>query len=170
MKVLCIDTAMAACSAAVLDTVGAVPMAARWIAMDRGHAEALPPMVEAVMAEAGLGYAALDRVVVTVGPGTFTGLRIGLSLARGFGLALGIPVIGIDTLRAVAANESHLDKPLLIAADARRDEVFAALYDHDGTVLAKPAVIRIEELVKQLPNGPLSAIGTGADAVIAASG
>ncbi len=170
MRFLALDTAMAACSVAVLDSERAAPLAARGQAMERGHAEALPPMVEAAMRETGLAYADLERIVVTIGPGTFTGLRIGLSFARGLGLALGIPVIGIDTLRAISANHPLDSKPLLVAADARRDEVYAALYDADRAVQFPPMVVRIADLLPKLPAGALTAIGSGADAVIAASG
>lgn len=168
MKLLALDTAMAACSVAVLDR--GEELAASWVAMERCHAEALPPMVEQAMAQAGLAFANLQRVVVTVGPGTFTGLRIGLSLARGFGLALDIPVIGIDSLRAIAANAAGCGTPLLVAADARRGEAYAALYDANGAVLYPPAILGIADAVKLLPSGPVTVIGTVAEAVIAASG
>ena len=72
MKILSIDTAMAACSVAVVDTARGQPLAAAFVAMERGHAEALAPMVAAVMREAALDFASLERVVVTTGPGTFT--------------------------------------------------------------------------------------------------
>lgn len=167
MTFLALDTAMAACSAAILD--GTTLRAGQWQAMERGHAEALPPMVDAVMREAGSAYAGLERIVVTIGPGSFTGLRIGLSLARGLGLALGIPVIGIDSLRAIAANATNRGSPLLVAADARRDEVYAALYGSDGTVFIPPCLLPAADLVARLPAGAMSVIGTGGDAIIAIS-
>ena len=105
MKLLCLDTAMAACSVGVYDATGERLLASAYVPMERGHAEALAPMVEQVMREAGLGFGDLGRIAVTVGPGTFTGVRIGLAMARGLGLALGIPVCGIDTLTAIACNQ-----------------------------------------------------------------
>ena len=167
MKLLALDTAMAACSVAVHDS-GEV-RATAFAAMERGHAEAIAPMARDVMAEAALEFAALDRIVVTVGPGTFTGVRIGLAMARGLGLALGIPVIGIDTLSAIAANASPIGHPLLVAADARKDEVYAALFGAPGKAFLPPAVISIEACLQLLPDVPVHVLGTAADAMIAAS-
>ncbi|MBC8038643.1 MAG: tRNA (adenosine(37)-N6)-threonylcarbamoyltransferase complex dimerization subunit type 1 TsaB [Rhizobiales bacterium] len=166
MKLLALDTAMAACSVAVHQS-GDV-LAEAFVAMDRGHAEAIAPMVRDVMAKARLEFAALDRIVVTVGPGTFTGVRIGLAMARGLGLALDIPVIGIDTLSAIAANAPATDTPLFVAADARRDEVYGALFA-SGKMLRAPAVLSMKACLQLLPEGPVHVLGTGADAVIAAS-
>lgn len=161
---LAIDTSMAACSVALHDSSARSLLAARFVAMERGHAEAVAPMVKEVMAEAGLGFKALDRIAVTVGPGTFTGVRIGLAMARGLGLALSIPVTGIDSLRAIAANDGVTESPLLVVADARRDEVYSALY-LDGKALSPPAVVALDRLV--IPPGA-TITGTAADAVIAA--
>jgi tRNA threonylcarbamoyladenosine biosynthesis protein TsaB len=167
MKLLAIDTAMAACSAALHES-GSV-LAKAFAAMERGHAEAIAPMVRDVMAQASLEFAALDRVVVTIGPGTFTGVRIGLAMARGLGLALNIPVIGIDTLSAIAANAPQTGRPLLVAADARKDEVYAALFDGAGKMIRAPAVISLEACVQLLPQGPVQVMGTAAEAAIYAS-
>jgi tRNA threonylcarbamoyladenosine biosynthesis protein TsaB len=102
LTVLSIDTCEANCSAALLSE-GKV-RAARIEAIGRGHAERLLPMLDELLIEAGLEYADLDRIGVTTGPGTFTGLRIGLSVARGLGLSLGIPVVGVTSLFALAAD------------------------------------------------------------------
>ena len=75
----------------------------RFEEMERGHAEALAPMVEEAMREAGIAFAALDRLAVTTGPGTFTGQRVGLAFMRGLRLALKMPLIGVTTLEAMAA-------------------------------------------------------------------
>jgi tRNA threonylcarbamoyladenosine biosynthesis protein TsaB len=169
MKLLALDTAMAACSAAVIDTAHPLPLAKAWAAMERGHAEALAPMVKQVMTEAGIPFSALERIVVTIGPGTFTGVRIGLAMARGLGLALGIPVIGIDALSAIAGNCPREDQPLLVVADARNGEVYGALFE--GGKLAKPpAVITVDSLLSELPPGPFRVMGTAAENLIAQSG
>ena len=161
MRLLAFDTAMAACSVAVIDTGCALPLAAEWIAMERGHAEALPPMVQRVMAKSGLAFGDLERIVVTTGPGTFTGVRIGLAMARGLGLALGIPVTGIDTLAAIAVNADGA--VVLVAAEARNDEVYFAF---DG---APPALATAQQASAAVsPGTPV--IGTAADRVIAQSG
>lgn len=168
MKILSLDTAMAACSAAVVDTGRPAPLAEAFAAMDRGHAEALPPMVAEVMQRAGLSYAQLDRIAVTIGPGSFTGVRIGLSFARGLGLALGIPVVGIDSLSAIAANEAaELD--LLVACEARNGEVYAAVFDGGRRLVVPPCLVTMEAAAQLLPEGGL-ALGTAARLLLDAGG
>ena len=168
MKILSLDTAMAACSVAVIDTALAQPLASAFEPMERGHAEALAPMVERVMAEARTPFANLDRIAVTIGPGTFTGVRIGLAMARGLGMALGIPVIGIDTLRAVAANDESTEKLLVVSA-ARNNEVYAALFDPARFRLAPPHINTAKDATAGLASRS-RILGTAADAVMAASG
>ena len=104
MRLLALDTATSACSAALWQD-GTV-LARHLQPMARGQSEALLPMVAAVMAEAGLAFADLDLLAVTVGPGTFTGIRIGLAAARGLALATGLPLAGIATTEAVAGGHS----------------------------------------------------------------
>src|SRR5690242_4919107 len=101
---LVFDTSMAACSAAVYDVAHARVRASRFARIERGHADILAPMIKEVMDEAGVGFPALDRIGVTLGPGTFTGVRTGIAMARGLALALDRPIAGIDTLSAIAAN------------------------------------------------------------------
>ena len=103
MLILAIDTALDACAAAVLDTSAGGVIAQESQAMKRGHAEALMPLIARVMKASGVGFAALDRIAATTGPGSFTGLRVGLSAARGIALAAGKPVVGVTTLTAFAA-------------------------------------------------------------------
>src|SRR5579872_2478679 len=103
MRILAIDTALAACSAAVLDTEQAVISAHESLAMTRGHAEALMPLVARVLDRAKCDFSEIDRIAVTTGPGSFTGLRVGISAARGLALAAGKPAVGLSTLAAYAA-------------------------------------------------------------------
>ena len=103
MLILAIDTALDACAAGVLDTGVGKLIAQKSHPMKRGHAEALMPLIARVIRQAGIGFAALDRIAVTTGPGSFTGLRVGLSAARGIALAAGKPVVGVTTLTAYAA-------------------------------------------------------------------
>src|ERR1700740_3337346 len=100
MKILAVDTCLGACSVALLDDEKA--LAHRFELMDRGHAEALAPMVQEAMKEAGIAYDLLDRLAVTVGPGTFTGQRVGLAFMRGMRVALACPLVGVTTLEAMA--------------------------------------------------------------------
>jgi tRNA threonylcarbamoyladenosine biosynthesis protein TsaB len=160
---LAFDTSMAACSAAVYDVAQRRVRAFRFARMERGHADALAPMIKEVMDEAGISLTALERIGVTLGPGTFTGVRTGIAMARGLALALDRPIAGIDTLSAIAANAGSGKMPLVIAADARRDEVYFAL---KGSSVA-PLVLPIGEALHRLPAGESFILGTGADALIA---
>ena len=103
MRVLAIDTALEACSVALLDTGQPDRAVHESLAMTRGHAEALMPMIARVFERASLDAGQLDRIAVTVGPGSFTGLRVGIAAARGIALASGKPAIGLTTLAAYAA-------------------------------------------------------------------
>jgi len=169
MIILAFDTAMAGCSVAVYDAARDRRLAERFLVISRGHADQIAPLIRDVMKEAAIGFPELGRVGVTVGPGTFTGVRTGLAMARGLGLALGIPVIGIDTLTAIACNVSTADTPIAVAADARRGEVYYGLFDPDMTVRHAPVVLSVRETAKHLPDGPVTVLGTGAQALIDAA-
>jgi tRNA threonylcarbamoyladenosine biosynthesis protein TsaB len=164
--VLAIDTAMAACSAAVWR--GGL-LAHRFEPMQRGHAERLAPMVEEVMREAGLRFDEVDRIAVTIGPGTFTGLRIGLAMARGLALALDRPVIGVTTLETIASARQGREHPIVVISDARRDECYFAAFTPDLMPLHAPVVLPLAEIVRLLPARPAYALGAAADALISAS-
>src|SRR3954467_2413115 len=142
MLILAIDTALDACAAAVLDTSAGGVIAFESQAMKRGHAEALMPLIARVMKASGVAFAALDRIAATTGPGSFTGLRVGLSAARGIALAAGKPVVGLTTLTAYAApivadNEAH---PIISAIDARHDHVYLQAVTGHGESLVTPRV------------------------------
>jgi tRNA threonylcarbamoyladenosine biosynthesis protein TsaB len=150
MLILAIDTALDACAAAVLDTDTSRLIAVEAQAMKRGHAEALMPLIARVMTQTGLPFAALDRIAVTTGPGSFTGLRVGLSAARGIALAAGKPAVGVTTLSAYAApaigdNAGH---PVISAIDARHDHVYFQVVSADGGPLIRPRVMPIEEALE----------------------
>jgi tRNA threonylcarbamoyladenosine biosynthesis protein TsaB len=166
MKLLALDTTMQACSAAVYEARTDRLLAERYEPMERGHAEALAPMIEEVLREAGCHPAELDRIAVTTGPGTFTGQRIGLAMARGLGLALGRPVVGLNSLAAIALNAWPGTQPLLVAADARLGEVYAALYGANGAELMPPAVVTINDIRHLLPHEPVGLLGSAASMLI----
>lgn len=125
MQILAIDTSAAACSVALWrdDAV----QQARYESMPRGQDTRLLPLIQEVLTAAHADFAALDRIAVTRGPGSFTGIRIGLAAARGLGLALHIPVIGIDRFRLYHAT---LRPPAdhLVILDSRRDELFCHVF------------------------------------------
>jgi tRNA threonylcarbamoyladenosine biosynthesis protein TsaB len=164
MLILAIDTALDACAVAVLDTEAAKLIARESQAMKRGHAEAVMPMIARVIKQAGIGFDALDRIAVTTGPGSFTGLRVGLSAARGIGLAAGKPVVGLTTLTAYAAamvSESG-EYPIIAAIDARHDQVYYQVVSGDGTNLIRARVGSIEEALEAARFGAPRLIGNAA--------
>lgn len=138
MKVLIVDTALGACSAGVVEDDR--PLAVRSELMTKGHQERLAGLVRDAVAEAGGGFDVLDRIGVTVGPGSFTGLRVGIAFALGLGAALDRPVVGVSTLDALAACAPSAG---LVAAviDARRGQVYARLF-RDGAPWPRPRPCR----------------------------
>ena len=149
MLILAIDTALDHCAAAVLDTDSAVMRAQETLPMKRGHAEALMPLVARVRQQSGIAFQELDRIVVTTGPGSFTGLRVGLSAARGIALAAHKPVVGVTTLSAYAAPvvSADGDAPVISAIDARHDHVYYQIVSGNGDELVAPKVAPIDDLL-----------------------
>ncbi|SDG92815.1 tRNA threonylcarbamoyladenosine biosynthesis protein TsaB [Bradyrhizobium sp. Rc2d] len=165
MLILAIDTALDACSAAVLDTETAELRAQESLPMKRGHAEALMPLIARVMQSAELGFAALDRIAVTVGPGSFTGLRVGISAARGLALAANRPAVGLTTLSAYAAaivGQSR-SAPVMSAIDARHDHVYFQIVAGDGSQLVRPKVASIDEAIAASQFGAPHLVGNAAN-------
>src|SRR5271154_4098342 len=150
MRVLAIDTALAACSAAVLDTASGGILASESLPMLRGHAEALIPLLGRVMQQSGLAFADLDRIVVTTGPGSFTGLRVGIAAARGLGVATGVPVAGVSTLSAFAAPYLSADdrSPVIAAIDARHGHVYLQVFAPGGRTLIAPRLAPLQDAVR----------------------
>jgi len=164
MLILAIDTALDACAAALLDTGANEILAQESQAMKRGHAEALMPLIARVMKASGVAFTALDRIAVTTGPGSFTGLRVGLSAARGIALAAGKPVVGLTTLAAYAApvvadNGEH---PIISAIDARHDHVYFQVVSGDGSSLIRPLVAPIAEALAAAKFGAPHLVGNAA--------
>src|SRR6201992_1235476 len=164
MLILAIDTALDAGSVAALDTRTSRLIAQESQPMKRGHAEALMPMIARVMNEATLAFTALDRIAVTTGPGSFTGLRVGLSAARGIALAPGKPVIGVTTLTAFAAPvvSANAAQPVISAIDARHDHVYVQAVAGDGSPLLSPRVAPIEEALGASRFGAPHLVGNAA--------
>ena len=166
MRVLAIDTALGQCAAAVVDSSQETPLASEALLMERGHAEALLPLLDRVMARVDGGFPSLDRVAVTIGPGSFTGLRVGISAARAVALATGVPAVGVTTLSALMAP--MLDGPprLSVAAiDARGGRVFAQGIGPSGRVVIPPSVFTVREVVRTLGSGSVALAGSGAPMV-----
>lgn len=144
--ILAIDTASTLCAACVIDAGVELGRCVR--DLGKGHAEHLMAVIGEALETAGIGYPDLDRIVVSTGPGSFTGVRVGVSTARGLAMALKIPAVGVTTLEAIAAEARATlgARPVLAALDAGRGEINAALYDATGDALFGPAVTTLEEI------------------------
>jgi tRNA threonylcarbamoyladenosine biosynthesis protein TsaB len=164
MRVLAIDTSLEACSVAVLDTEISSRARSRSLPMARGHAEALMPLIATVMSAARTEFADLDRIAVTVGPGSFTGLRVGVSAARGIGLATAKPVVGLTTLSALAVPviDSDDTKSVLAAIDARHGNVYMQLFGPGGRTLVAPRVAHLRDAVRAAMASPTRLVGNAA--------
>ncbi len=171
MRILAIDTALGACSAAVKDHD---KLSVEFTEMRKGHAEFLMGQITRVMDRAGLAHSDLDRLAVTIGPGTFTGLRVGLSAAKGLALASEKPLVGISTLKAVAANISSPEGDIAVAFDARRGEVYCQLFSSTLMELMEPKILPLEQAIKMYSDARKSArviaIGTGKNLIAEALG
>ena len=170
MRVLAIDTALAACSAAVLDTEYGGIIASESLPMLRGHAEALLPMLQRVMRQANFGFSDIDRIAVTTGPGSFTGLRVGIAAARGLALAAEKPAVGLSTLSAYAAPHIASDErfPVVAAVDARHDHVYMQVFAPGGRLFTAPRLAPLREAVKAAAEA--SSFITGSAARLVATG
>lgn len=168
MNILALDTSMGVCGAAVLLAGGGTERTVLCEeGMARGHAEALMPMVAEAMSGAGIGFAELDLIAATLGPGSFTGVRIAIAAARGFALVTKAQLWGTDSLTvmaraAVASGAIEGGKPFAVAVDARGDRLYAGLYDGEGRKLDGPLLIGADEAAALLPHDLGAAVGSGA--------
>ena len=147
MILLALDTAGADCTAALYDSGADRLLASKTETIGKGHAERLMAVLDAALAKAGLGLEAIGRIAVTVGPGSFTGIRVGVAAARGFALSLGVEAVGVSTLAVVAeeARAAHPGRAVMAALDARRGEVYAQIFTADGTAETAPLLLSHEE-------------------------
>lgn len=145
MTLLAIDTAANLCAAGLADAETGAILGADVRDIGKGHAEQLMDVIVRAMAEAGAQWPDLTRLAVTVGPGSFTGIRVGVAAARGLALALDLPLTGITTLEALAAETraAQPDRPVLAALDARRGEVYVQAFDAAGAALDAPAALPV---------------------------
>lgn len=180
MPILAVDTCLGAASVAVRWHVdGIAHCQGLYEERDIGHAERIVPMIEELMRGIGIGFPELTRIAVTIGPGTFTGVRTGIAVARALALALGIPVAGTTSL-AVMAEAARRDAvgsasgiPITVAADARRGEVYGQLFAAAGPGMPASAgdayLATVAEAAARLPEQPCLVVGSGAPAVVEAA-
>jgi tRNA threonylcarbamoyladenosine biosynthesis protein TsaB len=162
MRILALDTCLDACSSALW--VDGRVIERRFEPMSRGHQERLAPQVAELMAAAGADFAGLERIAVTVGPGSFTGLRVGLAFAKGLALALDRPCIGVGVLAALAQGVA----PKGFAAaclDAKRGQVYLQAFIDGRSIMAPdvlPTEIAAARLAELWSGGPATLVGSGA--------
>lgn len=159
MKLLGIDTALNACSVAIVG--GDAVLASVTSAGGRGNAERLLPLLEQARLEAGLDLAQLDGIAVTIGPGSFTGIRTALATARALGLALKIPVWGITTTETLAAAAAQPGMNTVAVIDAKRGELYIQCFAADSAALTAPQLLSIADAAAILPAGPAMLVGSG---------
>jgi tRNA threonylcarbamoyladenosine biosynthesis protein TsaB len=164
MRVLAIDTSRGACSAAVYDGAIRYTFARESEPMQRGHSEALAPMVERILKATDGGAASLTKIAVAVGPGSFTGLRIGVAMARAMALTLAIPVVGVSTLIAYSGPMLDDPKPGVIASviDAGHGHVYFHLIDSKAKQIFSPRVISLRDAVRAIGGSPSRIVGDAA--------
>lgn len=157
MRILAVDTCLAACSVVISERDEV--LALRSEPMHRGHQERLASMVAEAMEGLG-GFTKLDRIGVTIGPGSFTGLRVGLAFAKGLGTAIGKPVVGVGALEALAGGRPGMT---VAAVDARREQVYMQAFE-DGQALMEPAALRAEDAIAAIRRlgEPAALVGSGA--------
>ena len=165
MKILAIDTSLGAASACLFDSSSGEVVSRETIWLDRGHDLTIVPLIDRVVAQGG-GRTAIERIAVTVGPGSFTGLRVGVSAARAIGLATGAPVVGVSSLSAYVA-------PLLVewsdgvaaaAIDARHGRTYVSAFASGSPIIA-PKIMMAREAARAMGSGPLRLAGSGAAAI-----
>lgn len=165
MRVLVIDTALGLCTAGVFEVGDTVrTLGLRSEVMLKGHSERLGGLARDAVAEAG-GFDVVDWIGVTVGPGSFTGLRVGLAFAQGLGAALNRPVVGVSTLDALAASASAPDIAALV--DARRGQVYARIW-RDGVAEGPPEALSLEQAAERVSGLAAGAVLVGSGAVLIA--
>ena len=170
MILLAIDCAASLCAASVYD-VGAGRELGRSVRdLGKGHAEHLMAVIDEALAQAGKTYSDLGRIAVSIGPGSFTGVRVAVSAARGFSLALKIPAVGVTTLAALAAETRATLGPckVLAALDAGRAELHAAVYDEAGQAIHAPAVLTLDEAVAIAGSETIALAGTATQLIAGA--
>jgi len=160
---LAIDTSGPFCSVALLDGDRLLERSEN---IGRGHAEHLIGMLEAVLDEAGVGWDSISRIACSTGPGSFTGLRVGLATARGLALALNCPCIGVTVFEAFAEKFGQSQK-LCVAMDAKREQTWMQCFDETGLPVNQPAAVSIKEASAAVAPDTRCFVGSAA-AIVAA--
>lgn len=165
--ILVIDTSGPVCAAGIYDSGKAALVSSKSETLGKGHAERLIPMIDEVLSDGGLALKDMTRIGVTIGPGSFTGIRVGVAAARGFALSLAIPAVGVTTLQVVAGQVLEIDPPapVVAAIDAGRAEIFAQAFLPGGVMLTEPATYDYDAVRGMIDRFGAIAVGSGLDAI-----
>jgi tRNA threonylcarbamoyladenosine biosynthesis protein TsaB len=172
MKLLAIDCAATLCAACVYDAAAGKELGRSVLDLGKGHAEHLMAVIDRALTAGATSFAGLGAIAVSTGPGSFTGLRVGVSAARGLALALKIPAIGVTTLEALAAEAAVAfpGRAVLAALDAGREEIHAALYDKMSVLVYGPAVTTLAHAAAMAADMSPVLAGTAAMQIAASVG
>lgn len=164
MILLAIDTSGSGCHAAIHDSEKNITLGVAGEDIGRGHAERLMDFIDEALARACVDLGDIQRIAVTIGPGSFTGIRVGVAAARGLSLALGVPSVGVSTLAAIASGHlrSHPGAPVFVAIDAKRGEAYCQLFAEDGSAAGEPLILSLEEAGAAAAAGEVAVAGSAA--------
>ncbi len=164
MLILAIDTAQADCAACLFDSTGDVVLGRTVETIGKGHAERLMAVIDETLLQAGRAPSGFDRIAVNVGPGSFTGVRVGVSTARALALATRTECVGVSSLSAFGfqARELAKDHTVMATIDARRGEAYAQVFDAFGEALTEPSAYAYDALEGLMHRHDALAFGTGA--------
>jgi tRNA threonylcarbamoyladenosine biosynthesis protein TsaB len=160
VRVLAVDTTSARASVALLD--GAELLGEVRLVSEAGHSRTVLPAAAFLLETAGLAPAAIEGFAVTTGPGSFTGIRVGLSSVQGLALPGSRPCLGVSTLEVLGARAQGAAPMVAPIVDAWRGEIYVAVYDASGRTVAEPRAAAPEAALAELPPGPVAFIGDGA--------
>lgn len=172
MTILAIDTAASLCAACVYDETAQAEQGRAVVDLGKGHAEHVMAVIDEALEKAGLDYGALNAIAVSVGPGSFTGVRVGVAAARGLALALKIPAVGINVLEGLAVETRDVfpGRSVLAVTGQRPEQLFAAAFDADGGLLIESAALPASELAAWAGKNVPVLCGNAAQLVMEAAG
>lgn len=154
MKILVLDTAASVCAAAIYDSQSGQMLGECRHDIGKGHAEMLMDYVTQAVEQAQISLSQLDLIAVNTGPGSFTGVRIGVAAARGFALALKRPAVGVTSFTALAAqaHEKYKDRVVTVLMNGHRGEIYLQSFSNENIAISQPLTLTLDDVVKYIQN------------------